>query len=242
MKNCAIFIILLGLLMSCTEKPDDTCGYTDDTLIDTTLFVTFKINGQEMKFYQFEPLNIYGWSSESAPIIKDENTYICCFNYQIDFVSYTEEDMGESFSAPEFALYFSKKVVANKKAVNAPNLYDVFSNISGFSNYLPDLPKLKDTLYMDGVIISLLKLDSSINIWNPPSTSNAFEYYNLNQDSIDSFFKNSFIAVSNVEEICNNIYLIEGTFRAKLMYPVYDNETPKVLELTDGKFKFIRHQ
>lgn len=66
----------------------------------------------------------------------------------------------------------------------------------------------------------------------------------MNKDSIDAYFKTSKINISSVDEICDNIYLVEGTFRGKLMYPTNNINTakPKEIELTDGEFRFIKRQ
>lgn len=173
MKYCITFLILIGFLISC-NKESNTCQYAKNTFIDTTLFVTFKISDKKLKFYQIKPLELSGWNSGSNLIVKDVNTSICRYDYQINFVSFTEANIPEFFAYPEFMLEFSKSFVWNKiEGRETPKLIEVFSNVTSFSSS----PFFEDTLFMNGMSISLKKLDSTINFDNPPSTSNVFKYY-----------------------------------------------------------------
>jgi hypothetical protein len=243
MKNY-IIIIILALLLSCTKEPNK-CRYSNRTFIDSTLFVSFKINNKVQKFYQHQPFDYSGWSSISSPIIKNEDSTIYQYNYDIDFVSFTENNVPEVYISPEFMLKFSKMIVLNNKFSNSiynPNLYNIFHDISGYSRGLSNTPKLQDTLYINGLMVSLYKPDPSININNMLSTAEVFYYYKLNKDSIHSFFKSSYSQITNIEETCNNTYLIEGTFNVKLMSSPNFKEKPDVVELTDGQFRFLRRQ
>lgn len=211
----------MALILSCTNE-SSKCRYSVSTFIDSTLFVSFKINNKVMKFYQIEPCGSSGWSSISSLIVKNEDTTIYQYNYQINFVSFTEKNVPDGYSSPEFMLKFSKKIELNNKvnhSIYNPNLYNVFSDISGFSRGLSFAPKLQDTLYINGLMIGLYKRDPIIQVETDLSTGTVFQYYKSNRDSIDSFFKTSFIQITNIEETCNKTYLIEGTFKVKLMSP-----------------------
>lgn len=238
MKNYIIILIIIGLAYSCKHE-DDPCKYAS-VLIDTTLTLTFKINNQERKLYQSYPLHTNGADYGAGFWQINEDTLIMAMGMQINFVSQDTDD--EDFKSG-LSLQFIKKTVHNPERIEIKrvNLYDYFSDLSGYNGlygYPYDSENLNDTMFIDGIAMEINNLDSIINYPYTPSTLNVMEYYKWNRDSINSFIKGSYIKVSKVEEVCDNIFLIEGIFQIKLMFPP---STPDTIELTDGKFKFIRH-
>jgi len=243
MKFFLLFILIFGFIIGC-KKSSEECPYSSKRLVDTTLFIKFNYGNREIKYYQFEPSGFYNFNSEERLSTKDSATNYFKFNCQIDFVSFTESNIPDSYFVPELWLTFSKKVIIKNPSKNVqPLLQDMFTSTTIFTKEIDYMPQLKDTLYMDGVCLGVHDWgaldDSSLY---QCSTSNAYRIYQMNEDSINSFFSTSQLTITKVEEVCDKILLIEGTFKVKLITYPSSNQKPKIFELNEGQFRFIRHE
>lgn len=233
-SSLAFICVALSLIMGCGPK----CIYENENYTDLGLYVSFKINGEEKKFYQIIP-SIASGAEVVSLIYNQNNNYIYRNNYLFHFSENTARNylLNRGYNG-DFLLKFSY----GYNYVSGNNTYDaspskIFGNNMFFSYQKEGISqKIEDTYFMNGISLYWIKND---NI-NYLSTDNIFIRYNSKKDSILTYFKNSDVKITDYHEECSNFYIIEGTFNTKLETKAVQGENPMTVSLTDGHFRVLR--
>lgn len=228
---------LLITLSSCL-KDDRWCKYDNRRYVDSSLYVSFKLNDTYKKYYQIIPT----WKSspDMVSLIYSEDELLI---YKSSYIESFIEEFDESLilkgdTNGDFRMTFSKR---NKEGtINTfytevtpeelyPNtLYPSYTIERGFDNTYPE-----DTIFMNGYSLDIIT-GSSLKYL---STDNVFKHYSQNKDSIDSYFRNTNFNITKLEKKCANYYIIEGSFNTKFLS---EGVNPESYYLTEGKFRIIR--
>ena len=239
MKNKVWFFLILAIifatifLKSC-EKDKSICIYDDREYVDTSLYISFYLDGIYKKYYLMTPTwpnNFSGYSE-----IFGNNVTVFRFNYRFNFIEeFNKSELLEMGIPSDVKLTFNKSKLTQDLA--DPNLFKMdvssifpskVSATDSEGNYSTNEIKL-----MDGYSLSLPSATMS--------TDNVFKYYNKNQypDSIQPYFQDTNLNISKVKMVCNDFYLIEGTFNTKvaILTPFWKLHTHY---LTNGEFRIIR--
>lgn len=238
MRQLLILVLLLVLFFpSCKkgEEPrnynEEPCNYNIATWAsDTTLYISYEINGETYKYYQ---VGSYGtlWGSNTMdynetkkidlypqPVgfgkIYNEEEHNINIYIDIMFWNYTVYDKN---SIPSY-LMLSETIDAHKSYCHPPDpFYDLSYKFS-----------ISDTVFMTGISIG--------RVGGLYSTENVMKYYNFNLNSIKDFYKNSNFTISSIEPVCNNYYIVKGTFETKIMYQYQPFD---IKNIENGQFRFL---
>lgn len=232
------FIVLIS--NSChkeNDSPTTKCPGDDKNYVDTSLYISFNQDGVHKKYYQMYPNYFSGPGNYS--IIYGTNVTICRNSYQIYFLGSSDKSQLLNIGNKGdicFTFHKSKPTTSsNMNSVEIP-ASDIFASSLAVS-YDDGNYSASQTTLMDGYSLDLSKGGVSKFL----STDNVFVYYNqINQSSsIQTFFTSTNFSVSKVENLCNNCYIIEGTFNTKMLKkPDYQQDFLSST-LTEGKFRFI---
>ena len=235
-----IIFVISAATYSC--KKDDSkqtgCKYESRSYVDTSLYVSFSLDGVLKKYYQIIPT----WQSsyDVASLIYDnsilliyKSTYIERFLEKLDTVQLLRPGING-----DFIIMFSRRNhygPSNNYSLEVTP--DELYSTSQFPSYNADHSLnphyAQDTIFMNGYSLDLLNGDDLKYM----STDNVFIYYAQNKDSIISYFNGTNFNISKVEIICNNYYLIEGYFNTRFLS---EGTNPKSSPLKNGNFRFIR--
>lgn len=218
--NLIVFIIFLS---SCNkEEKESPCEYNFFEGIDTSLYVSFEINNEQLVYYQ----KMTGNGGRSLHFDSTTNTEIWHYATLAEFDISEPDSFNNFFRSPVDLVFFDFSI--NNR------IHDYFL----LSKYLEDNINFKhysaqqridfmDTIFMKGV---------SMRYYNY-STETVIDYFNYDLDSINDFYaNNSFFNVTSRTQVCENKHLIQGNFSTKIMY----NSSPySVINIENGKFNFL---
>jgi hypothetical protein len=239
-----LICLLIAVTYSCKkttngDNPGQSgCKYESRKYVDTSLYVSFSLDGVDKKYYQIIPT----WQSscDGTSLIYDEkgnliyrSTYVSRFLEKFDTTQILRPDING-----DFIIRFSKRnhygPSNNYSSELTPNeLYSqvLFPSYTVDHSLNPIYPE--DTIFMNGYSLDLLNEDDLKYM----STDNVFIYYSQNKNSITSYFNGSNFNITKVELQCNNYYLMEGNFNSSFMSK---GANPINSNLRNGKFRFIR--
>ncbi len=217
--------ILISVLLSCQKNKDD-CHYDIQfSEIDTTLFISYKIDGQVYKYFQRYS---FGFRTGLPPVISGNKTdtlltYGCHFNFGS---SKNPNDLASGEVGVTVWNSFKPKYVEASLSYLIKNTYILTSP--------KDYPQMSDSAYLSGVAINCQLAGYSIN--------SIMNYYKYDYDTIyNHVLKGSYFKITKIEAVCNNFHLIEGEFETSLMNFPTEGEKPKFINLKEGKIRFITY-
>jgi len=230
MRQLLILVLLLALFFS-SCKNEEPCNYNIETWAsDTTLYISYEIDGETYKYYQAGSDGTI-WSSNTMDY--NETKKIDLYSQPVGFGKIpNKEDVNLNIY---IRIIFWNYVVYNKNSI--PSYLLRSETIDAHKSYChPPDPvydlsyefSISDTVFMTG--ISIEPFGGSY------STENVMKYYNFNLDSIQDFFKNSNFTISSMVPVCNNYYLVEGTFETKIMYRYRPFD---IKNIENGQFRFL---
>lgn len=218
-------IFLLFVLMSCRKHTDD-CHYDIQfSEIDTTLFISYKVDGKVYKYFQCYSI---GYRTGSAYIVSDDKSDTI-LNYGCHFVFGSSKNAFD-WSSGEIGMTIWNTF--NPKYFEAP-LSSLIKN-----NYLFTAPKeyppISDSTYLNGIALRNQRIGYSIQ--------SIMDYYKYDYDTIYNYvLKGSYFKITKIEAVCNYFHLIEAEFETSLMNFPTEGEKPKFINLKEGKIRFITY-
>jgi len=224
MKTKLIYLIILLLLVSC-NKSDESCPYK--LYEDPELFISFEINGLALKYSQCP--------GGGSGMTMDYN-YSNILYYSEHRIAFRElnSDQDTSGSHPAELLFRNYTITGKAEYYLFPDLSEVIK-----LNYPyacpPWNPALKDTVLMNGAgVVIRISDQKEEEIY---STDQVVKHYNYNPDSITTFFSDgSYFRLDDIEQVCNDLYLVTGSFETILM----DNHVQEgEIYIRNGRFAFL---
>ena len=221
-----IWIFIVIIFASCNDS-EDACRYILDYIPrDTTLYISYEIDGQEYKYYQGE----MDGGRVYDPIEYNETQFLHFYPEIIGF-GHLYADTIIAYLFPHIDLTFWNKSIQDKSVPFYSGYNTKLSNSlesSYFYTYPPEEPTINDTIFMHGI---------SVSIEFSYSTENVMKYFDYNIDSISEFFsEKSYFNISSIEPVCNDYFLIKGVFSTKIMYK---NRPFDIKSIDNGEFTFI---
>lgn len=224
MKNLTIFgLFIIGIIISCENE--NHCNYNiTEYASDTSLFISYEKDGKQYKFFQvsYESGRIFD------PLEYSETMELYYYSRSISFDRLLSDSEYYNYLHPAISLTFWNYKIQEK--LNQEELYKLSflktlsSDLENSSyNYVcpPLEPVLSDSVFMKG-----LCFDSY--------TKTVHEYFDYNVNEIQNFYsENSYFNINDIQSVCNDYFLIQGTFSTKY---INDNDT---VEIKNGLFTFI---
>jgi len=192
---------------------------------DSTLFISYEIDGEEYKYYQ----SVYDRFLSFDAIEYSESQHLFCYSNSINF-GILATNTSTVFSWGDVIIDFWNKDILDKSVVYYKN--NLSNTLETNYNYkCPPSPlSIADTSFMCGINLS-------INAFNNYSTEHVMDYYEYNIDSINHFFNDeSYFNISSVESVCGKYFLVKGTFSTKIMH---ERAPYDVKIVNKGNFTFI---
>lgn len=228
MKQLYILFLIIFVISSC--KKEEPCNYNIEYWAsDTSLFISYEMDNEKFTYYQAG--EDYGPFSTSYLDEYDENNIIAIYNLPVSFGEIYNRET--SFTNTNVSIEFWNYSVYNKNL--EPNYQLLSETIEDYNSFcypllrsIHDEFSISDTIYMKGISLQRFKYLYS--------TAGVMSYFNYNMDSIQDFFNTSHFTISNMESVCNNYYLVEGTFETKIIN--YD-EPFDIKHIKNGQFRFI---
>jgi hypothetical protein len=235
MRKRKLISFLVGILLiissSCNKK-DNICVYEDRNYADTSLSISFYLDGVFLKYYQMYP------SQSSDADGYEENSkdgiYVIRNIYRFRFSKNNDITLLPGMALPiDVTLCFYKwKQLPETADVNSfkIDVNEVFAEpiVATKSTGSADIDIMR---LMDGY---------SLNLENGLSTDVVFYEFEDKPEYINTFFNTTFLNITKVENICNNSYLIEGSFETKTGKLSGIFSTFESAVLTNGKFRILR--
>jgi hypothetical protein len=229
-----ILSILIILVFSCnkeTKVAEYPCKYTVGTSIDSSLFISFKMNGLSNIFYQrFEP-NFGGSNSN----LISEGKIISNYSYLVEFddIGWNGDRNGYD-SHPYVVLSFIDTTMFEESNFELPIIEPLFNKIrQNYQFIIPNPAKVRreliaeDTMFFKGVSIAINKIGYS--------TSDLITSFNYNRDSLHKYlWAESYLRIIKSEIVCNNLKIIEGEFSTTVSkdYSVFSR-------IDNGRFRIV---
>jgi len=224
MKIISLFNLLLFLLLtfaSCVEEDGSYCKYSGRShgRNDSTLFISFKIDNDEYLLFQ----GARGFVNNYDTISLDDNSEMIYYHESVCFGPHISDDTPISSL---YSMSFWIKVKHNKsELVDFPIFPKIIQTFNSYT-YPPDNAQVSDTIFTFGVSID----DGDY------STENVMQYFEYNVDLINAFFYDTYFTINSVEPVCDDNFLVSGTFSTKLLHDYQPNDF-KIIK--DGKFQFV---
>jgi hypothetical protein len=235
MKSVTLIIIVISiveLLSTGCIKDDNGCKYNDFDYIDSTLYISFKADGVQRKYYQMYPSRLDGYTGYA--VYTGTNSTVARYNYASPFLGVFEKSQLLEMGLPDVSLqiFYAKQVAGTDDnsilnvdltKVFTPTLFVTDSEANYDNNNIRTFIGYSLFIYKNGF-----------------STDNVFKYYNYfsHPELIEPFFQNTNFRISSFRQMCNNFYMIEGTFNTKL--GLKSGTILNTMELTDGKFRMLK--
>lgn len=225
--NLFLIVVILVTIMSCHDDSDN-CKYDLNMYpTDTSLFVSFEVNGNYHKYYQ----GMLSSGQDYLPIDINETMSLRYFNGRIGFGK-LYSDTVDIYFFPSFSFKFWDYSIYDP---TVPRFFG-FSKLSEMLEteneylytYPPEGATINDTIFMRGV---------SFPYGLGDATQNVMEYFDYNSDSISEFYSDdAFFNISSIESVCNGNFLVKGTF----LFKTIDSKEPEnIIYYRNGKFTFL---
>jgi hypothetical protein len=227
------WVLLLIFTLSCHDR-EDPCiydGYNIYSPSDTTLYISFEIDGKKYKSYQYSGAGTDGGFIGGIEYNETKNLY--GFGYSFSFKEFASDTTETSIYSWVYLEFLTYSMV--DKSVSPLQFYRLSKSLKEETLKFtapPVPPSIKDTSLMYGVAIHTGNMISS--------TFTVFKYFNYNIDAINIFFSDkSFFTISDIKPVCNNFNLLSGSFSTRL---IINYEPLETINIENGQFSFLVKQ
>ena len=221
MRNIILVCILVNLgLSSCRDLNDDKNKIW--TPQDTSLYITFNINGKSIKYYQAIMAN------SGTPINKIAINGDTIANIRFDHLFYNIDNPD---ILPAWLIFWD--TISIKK-----DIYKIVQLSSRIRNkYKFTSPKINQFDLAPADTIFLIGTSFFLGYKNL-STKAVFEHFNFDNGIFSNpILKDSYLIIDKLIPVTDNLILVKGTFNTVLMNSPFGEIQPEVVPVS-GSFKF----
>ena len=216
----SIFIIAFLLLTSCQEKNGDNDNLSPQ---DTTLYISFNINGKDIKYFQHIS-NSTGTYLGSSMQIDGKNVT----NYGFNFFFLNPDD--KQYPQAQLCFWDTIWVKHNEEKIIkfSSRIRDKYKFTSPKLNRIDFVPA--DTIFMVGAAFFLS--------YKSLSTKALFDNFKYDYDIFSNpILKDSYLIINRIKPLSDQLFLVEGIFNTALMSSTPGGNPPEVVPVS-GNFKF----
>jgi hypothetical protein len=236
MKNLILLSFLFLLIISCQKINDNSkCKYGfSHSPSDTSLFISYQMNGNVYRFYQIIGIN-HG-SENSNMQYNGQTIFIDDYPFSFDNLEFDD-----TYSAPYVVLTFFDTTML-RSTYPYPGL-PIFNSLyprikhdykfiePKTSNHSTELI-LEDTVFLRGVSLSISPGD---DYYYDLTTETLIFKLNFNKDSLQKYlWSDSFLHIIKSETVCKDFKLVTGEFSTKIM----DNSN-EYIPIENGRFRIF---
>ncbi len=228
-----ILVTILSLFYSCDKdntSSNTNCSYSlSEYAEDTTLYISYEINGEKYKYFQqdtwvyslYSPIEysdineirFYDKDIFFDLLITDENYYTKYYIHPVIKIKFWNYMNCEKMTDTEFNQYY----LDNKLSEELKSSYRYTS---------PDIDDILDEGLQDTIFLKGVELGDY--------TSDTFNELKYDTTAINNFLsEDSYFEITDIEQVCEDYYKVSGIFATKTI------KNADTLKIENGNFVFI---